>query len=174
MVVELTKEQEKGFEILTRTLIRKFPYIKSLELINGSAYHIWIQFEVEFFSFLNFYNAPPNDFYTKYGAKGIYEYFKSSTPSHYTFTMVGGDSVEEFGNEFNKNFIKIINILYGSLPEQYIKFKEDWYEKSPIELGISSFYVVVDKSKETPTLRDMLDPEYESARQSLYPSESPD
>ena len=58
--------------------------------------------------------------------------------------------------------------------EQYIKFKEDWYEKSPIELGISSFYVVVDKSKETPTLRDMLDPEYESARQSLYPSESPD
>lgn len=173
-MVGLTKEQEKGFEILTRSLRKKFPYIKSLKLVKSSLYHIWIQFEVEFFSFLTYYNVKPNSYYLKYGVKGIEEYFTSSPNSNYPFVMVDNDLIDEFGNEFTKNFTKIINIFYESLPEKYIKYKEDWHEKSPIDLGIDSFYVVVDESKETPTFRDMLDPEYERARQILFPTKSPD
>jgi hypothetical protein len=174
VMVELTEDQEKGFEILTRTLRRKFPYIKSLKLSKSSMFHIWIQFEVEFFSFLTYYNVKPNNYYLKYGVNGIEDYFKYSPTGNYPFVMVDNDLIDEFGNEFNKNFIKTINILYESLPEKYIKYKEDWYEKSPIELGIDSFYIVVDESKETPTLRDMLDPEYENARQILFKTKSPD
>ena len=168
---ELTSDQEKGFEILTRALRRKFPYIKGIKLDRGTPYHIYINIIVEFFSFLKYYKAKPTDFYLKYGASGIESYFKDNNKSSYTFLMVDPEFNDEFSTPFNKNMEKIINTLYDSLPKHYIKFKEDWYEESPMDIKIDEYYVTVDKSEETPTLRDMLDPDYEQARKVLY---SPD
>jgi hypothetical protein len=171
---ELTSDEEKGIEILTRNLRKKFPYIKGVKLTKITPYHIYLELIVEFFSFLTFYNVPPTNFYLKYGAKGIKEYFKDRPSSSYIFTMTSDELIDQFSTEFNKNLQKYMYILYSSLPKKYIKFKTDWYEESPMDITIDEFYVIVDESEETPTLRDMLDPSYESARQHLYPTESPD
>jgi hypothetical protein len=165
----------KGFEFLTRFLKKKFPYVKDMRVIKVDEYFIQVDIVVEFFEFITFYNIPPKKYYTNYGLKGIQEYYKDFKTSSYVFGMIDltlddDELIEQFGNGFNKKMENTLNGVYNSLPEDYVMFKYDWHKPSLKEIKINQYITVVDESKETPALKNMINPEYENARQSLYPN----
>ena len=63
----MTEKQERGIELLTKGLRRKFPFILGMEIREISEFHIWVTIIVEFTRFLKFYNVPPSSFHLKYG-----------------------------------------------------------------------------------------------------------
>lgn len=169
-----TSKQERGFELIKKALMKKFPYVKDMSVIDEDEYFLHINITVEFFQFITFYNVLPKKFYTRYGVEGIKEYFKKDRESSYVFAMIDIDEnekiFESFGNIFNKKIQNFLQNLYESLPDDYVTFKWDWHERSTKDFRIEKYIIIVDESKETPALKNMLDPEYEDIRQSLYPN----
>lgn len=167
-----TSKQERGFELIKKALMKKFPYVKDMSVVEENEYFLHIAITVEFFQFITFYDVSPKKYYIKYGVGGIKEYFKKDRESSYVFAMIDFDENEEifesFGNIFNKKIQDFLQNLYESLPDDYVTFKWDWHERATKNFRIEKYVVIVDESKETPALKNMLDPEFENARKTLF------
>jgi len=145
-IMELTKEQDKGFELITKALRKKFPYIKWVKVNKITRYTVYVDLGIEFFDFIEFYNLEMDEMFSRRGLSFILQYFKLSPTSYYPFVMLGDNDRKNFGIEFNAKMMEVMNILYSSLPYEYrINTKETEYIPSePLEFNISNYHILVD------------------------------
>jgi hypothetical protein len=169
MFDEITSDQEKGFEILSRNLKRRFPFIIDVTPYKLTEYFIYININIEFFKFIKFYDITPNEYYLKYGAKGMKGYLESFGCMSYTFSLISDEYASDFGNSYNNKLNNLMNTLYNSIPKKYQVVRESPYsnEEETKDIQIQYFCVTLDESEETPALKDMLYSDYENARNFL-------
>ena len=150
MNMEITEKQEKGIELLTKGLRRKFPFILGMEIKEITEYHIWVIIIVEFTRFLKFYNVPPSSFHAKYGLVTSKQYFKDYRNPGYLFGLVDGEHKDDFGNEYNNKMENFLSGLYNSLPEEYTI----QYNGRSNLIQIWGYQIEVDVDGEFPTHTD--------------------
>ena len=150
MNMEMTEKQERGIELITKGLRRKFPFILGMEIREMSEFHIWVTIIVEFTRFLKFYNVPPSSFHLKYGLETTKQYFKDYRNPGYLFGLVDNEYQDEFGNEYNQKLDNFLNGLYKALPTEYTTK----YENRPKLIQIWGYQIEVDVDGEFPTHTD--------------------
>ena len=115
----ITENEKRGFEILTRNLKRRFPFIIDVTIKKETDYWLWFQLKVEFFKFIKFYDVKPTEHYIDYGVKEIKDYFESYPTMNYPFGMVSKDEYAMFGNEYLQKLKSIMNLIYKNMPKKY-------------------------------------------------------
>jgi hypothetical protein len=148
--MEITEKQEKGIELLTKSLRRKFPYIIGVEINEINEYHIWVVIIVEFTRFIKFYNVPPSSFHVKFGLVNAKQYFKDYRNPGYLFGLVDDEYKDEFGNEYNNKMENFLSGLYNSLPKEYTL----QYNGKANLIQIWGYQIEVDVDGEFPTHTD--------------------
>ncbi len=150
MNMEITEKQEKGIELLTKGLRRKFPFILGVEINEINEYHIWVVIIVEFTKFLKFYNVPPSRFHLKFGLETSKQYFKDYRNPGFLLGLVDDEYKDEFGYEYNNKMENFLSGLYNSLPEEYTL----QYNGRANLIKIWGYQIEVDVDGEFPTHTD--------------------
>lgn len=147
MSMEMTEKQERGIELLTKGLRRKFPFILGMEIREISEFHIWVTIIVEFTRFLKFYNVPPSSFHLKYGLETSKEYFEGYKNPGYLMGLVDEDHKDYFGNKYNEKLDNFLSGLYSALPTEYTT----QYDNHPKLIRLWGYQIEVDVDGEFPT-----------------------
>ena len=145
--MEITDKQERGIELLTKGLRRKFPFILGMEIREITEYHIWVTIIVEFTRFLKFYNVPPSSFHLKYGLETSKEYFEGYKNPGYLMGLVDEDHKDDFGNKYNEKLENFLSGLYSALPTEYTT----QYDNRPKLIRLWGYQIEVDVDGEFPT-----------------------
>lgn len=143
----MTEKQERGIELLTKGLRRKFPFILGMEIREISEFHIWVTIIVEFTRFLKFYNVPPSSFHLKYGLETSKEYFEGYKNPGYLMGLVDEDHKDYFGNKYNEKLDNFLSGLYSALPTEYTT----QYDNHPKLIRLWGYQIEVDVDGEFPT-----------------------
>ena len=143
----MTEKQERGIELLTKGLRRKFPFILGMEIREISEFHIWVTIIVEFTRFLKFYNVPPSSFHLKYGLETSKEYFEGYKNPGYLMGLVNEDHKDDFGNKYNEKLDNFLSGLYSALPTEYTT----QYDNHPKLIRLWGYQIEVDVDGEFPT-----------------------
>lgn len=154
MNMGLTKRQERGFELFTKGMKKKFPYIEFIEIEEIGTYHIWVILGVEMTRFLKYYKVPGSEFHTTQGLKFSKEYFNEHFRNgiYYMFPIVHDDFDDDFTIEFNYEMDDIMNGLYSSLPEEYRVNEEEFQgEVKAKKVKVNKYKIEVDVNGEYPT-----------------------
>lgn len=147
MNMEITDKQERGIELLTKGLRRKFPFILGMEIREISEFFIWVTIIVEFTRFLKFYNVPPSSFHLKYGLETSKEYFEGYKNPGYLMGLVDEDHKDDFGNKYNEKLENFLSGLYSALPTEYTT----QYDNHPKLIRLWGYQIEVDVDGEFPT-----------------------
>jgi hypothetical protein len=147
MNMEITDKQERGIELLTKGLRRKFPFILGMEIREISEFFIWVTIIVEFTRFLKFYNVPPSSFHLKYGLETSKEYFEGYKNPGYLMGLVNEDHKDDFGNKYNEKLENFLSGLYSALPTEYTT----QYDNHPKLIRLWGYQIEVDVDGEFPT-----------------------
>ncbi len=145
--MEITDKQERGIELLTKGLRRKFPFILGMEIREISEFFIWVTIIVEFTRFLKFYNVPPSSFHLKYGLETSKEYFEGYKNPGYLMGLVNEDHKDDFGNKYNEKLENFLSGLYSALPTEYTT----QYDNHPKLIRLWGYQIEVDVDGEFPT-----------------------
>jgi len=154
MNMELTQKQERGFELLTKALKKKLPYITFIKIDQIGKYHIWIKMGVEMTRFLKYYKVPGSEFHISRGLKSTKRYFEKHHYDDiaYMFPIVREDLLDDFTSEFNFKLDDIMNGLYRALPEEYRVNEEEFQgEIKAKDLRVYKYKIEVDVNGEFPT-----------------------
>ena len=143
----MTEKQERGIELLTKGLRRKFPFILGMEIREISEFFIWVTIIVEFTRFLKFYNVPPSSFHLKYGLETSKEYFEGYKNPGYLMGLVDEDHKDYFGNKYNEKLDNFLSGLYSALPTEYTT----QYDNHPKLIRLWGYQIEVDVDGEFPT-----------------------
>ncbi len=116
----MSEKEKKGLDILFKAMKRKFPFFIDIKILKISEFFIMIDFNVDYFKFLKFYDVPSDDFFKNRSNEGIKNYFNNYLGhSFYLMTLVDDDYKNEFSNEYNDELEKLMNNLYKSIPSEF-------------------------------------------------------
>ena len=156
-------DREKGIEILSTLIRKRFPYITSID-ISSSITHdtLYINLHVDLNKFYKITNTtPPRDYFEKTGIDDD-DYFLLEllkTPGAFMMRYVDEKYKEDYSWEFNVKLEKLFSNYYKSLPDSvtYKKFEnytgdDPFYirwrdEKVPMDIKIETIYPQVDVDK---------------------------
>lgn len=123
--MELTKKQNKAFEILARGIKRKYPFIKGLILDEeGEAdLVIFVKVIVDYDKFFEYADEKPKkeEYWDRETLKDFYDRYRFST----LIPLI--DNREKYGYKFTEKIADDLNNIYKGLPDDYkINFKPKW------------------------------------------------
>ena len=147
MEMDITEKQERGLELLTKGLRRKFPVVLGMEIKEITDYHIWVSIIVEFTRFLKFYNVPPSSFHLKHGLENSKNYFEGYRNPGYLFGLVGDEHKDDFSGGYNDKMGNFLSGLYSALPTEYTT----QFNNHPKQILIWGYEIEVDVDGEFPT-----------------------
>jgi hypothetical protein len=157
----VSNNKEKGIEILSTLIRKRFPYITSIDISSITDDSVYINLNVDLNKFYKITNTtPPRDYFEKTGIDG--EYFLLEllkTPGAFMMRYVDEKYKEDYSWEFNIKLEKLFSNYYKSLPGSVTYTKYEGYtgddpfyirwrdEKVPMDIKIDMIYPQVDVDK---------------------------
>jgi hypothetical protein len=128
--MELTKNQDKGFQILARGIKRKFPFIKGFQFFNDDDSNeptilTFLEIIIDAKKFFEVNNVEPEQ-YVKYNIDNLEVYFGQWKPSTLSF-IVSDEFNDKFNRDYNEKLESELGKIYDGLPDNYKVFvKSSW------------------------------------------------
>jgi hypothetical protein len=157
----VSNNKEKGIEILSTLIRKRFPYITSIDIRSVTDDSVYINLHVDLNKFYKITNTtPPRDYFEKTDING--EYFLLDLlhgTGVYMMRYVDEEYKEDYSWEFNIKLEKLFSNYYKSLPGSvtytkyedytgddpfYIRWRDD---KLPMDIKIDMIYPQVDVDK---------------------------
>jgi hypothetical protein len=125
--MELTKNQDKGFQILARGIKRKFPFIKGFQFFNDDDSKepdilTFLEVIIDAKKFFEVTNAEPEQ-YVKYNINNLEKYFGQWKPSTLSF-IVSDEFNDKYTRDYNEMLESELGKIYDGLPDNYKVFVE--------------------------------------------------
>ena len=157
----VSNDKEKGIEILSTLIRKRFPYILSIDINSVTDDTLYINLHVDLNKFYKITNTtPPREYLEKTGIDG--EYFLLDLLNNtglYMMRYVDQEYKEDYSWEFNVKLEKLFTNYYKSLPSSVTYKKLENYtgdssfliswrdEKVPMDIKIETIYPQVDVDK---------------------------
>ena len=156
-------DREKGIEILSTLIRKRFPYITSIEVNSLTETHdsLYINLHVDLNKFYKITNTtPPREYFEKTGIDG--EYFLLDLLNNtglYMMRYVDEKYKDDYDWAFNDKLSKLFSNYYKALPSSVTHKKLENYtgddsfliswidEKLPMDIKIDTIYPQVDVDK---------------------------
>lgn len=125
--MELTKKQNKAFEILARGIKRKYPFIKGIVVNENDKPDLvlFVKIIIDYDKFFEYTGEDPKKsvFWDRESLKSFYDRYAFST----LLPLVDN---ENYGAKFTEKMSDDLDMIYKALPEDYqVKFKPEWSDK---------------------------------------------
>ena len=122
--MELTKKQNKAFEILARGIKRKYPFIKGIVVDENDKPDLvlFVKLIIDYDKFFEYAKEEPKEskLWDRESLKSFYNRFNFAT----VLPLIDN---ENYGIKFTEKISNDLDIIYKALPEDYqIKFKPEW------------------------------------------------
>jgi hypothetical protein len=154
-------DKEKGIEILSTLIRKRFPYITSIDISSVTDDSVYINLHVDLNKFYKITNTtPPRKFFETTDINGEYYLLDLlHSTGVYMMRYVDQEYKEDYSWEFNVKLEKLFTNYYKSLPDSvtYKKLEnytgdESFYitwrdEKVPMDIKIETIYPQVDVDK---------------------------
>lgn len=124
--MELTKKQNKAFEMLARGIKRKYPFIKGIMVNEDDKFDLvlFVKIIIDYDKFFEYAGDEHkrNQLWDRESLKSFYDRYGFST-------LLSLIDDEKYGMKFTEKMSNDLNDIYKALPEDYqIKFKPGWSE----------------------------------------------
>ena len=157
----VSNNKEKGIEILSTLIRKRFPYITSIDISSVTDDSVYINLHVDLNKFYKITNTtPPRKFFETTDINGEYYLLDLlHSTGVYMMRYVDEEYKEDYSWEFNIKLEKLFSNYYKSLPGSVTYTKYEYYtgddpfyirwrdDKLPMDIKIDMIYPQVDVDK---------------------------